>query len=69
MHTRMRTILLPDQLARGDQLQDHGRARTVERVEQIQGNPFVGWAIYFNDGGDVLSVPPGITITVWRGSL
>lgn len=69
MHTRKRTTLHPNELERGDELRDHGRERTVARVEPVANNPFVGWAIYFEDGGDVLSVPPGITVTAWRGNL
>jgi len=66
-HAR-RTNVQPQQLAAGDQIQDHGRTRTIHHVQLTPDGPFLAAIIHFDDDGDTLGIPPGINVTAWRAA-
>lgn len=59
-------FILPTDLRPGDRLRDHGRMRTIARVEykRAPGPSIV--LVVFSDGEDDLAIPPHQHVTVWR---
>ena len=67
---RRAVMVEPDEIRTGDLMRDCGRLRQVESVEASTAPIGSGVLVRFSDYGDgqfaTLSVPEGVTVTVWR---
>jgi hypothetical protein len=67
-HARRMLSALPGELKPGDQIQDHGRTRTISSIEANPGSPILAAVLHFDDGDDGLGLAPGIRVTTWRAA-
>jgi hypothetical protein len=68
--SRSPVLLDPAEIQVGDWMRDIGRLRQVEAVEKADSHTLNGYLVRFSDAADdtyaTLSIPAGITVTVWR---
>lgn len=68
--TRQPVLVDPGEIRAGDWMRDLGRLRQVKSVERIPVPVALGVLVRFGDNADgvwsTLSVPDGVTVTVWR---
>lgn len=68
-HARRMISALPHELEPGDQVQDHGRTRTIRSIEPTPGSRILEAVLHFDDDSDDgLGLAPGIRITAWRST-